>query len=101
MDDALDIGYREATVFIDDVSKILGDPIHHESISADRLQVLTDFKAAALETGMGPDGFARLTLAPGANMVDGMREVTRVMQAYLRGECTEFVEDFNEHNDGR
>ncbi|EGQ63336.1 hypothetical protein GGI1_18746, partial [Acidithiobacillus sp. GGI-221] len=51
MDDALDIGYREATVFIDDVSKILGDPIHHESISADRLQVLTDFKAAALETG--------------------------------------------------
>lgn len=94
MNNVLDMGYQEATVHIEDVAKILDDPVLREGISADKIQVLAGFKDAALEMGMESDGFARLTLAPGANMVDGMREVTRVMQAYLRGECTEFVEDF-------
>ncbi len=94
MDDALDIGYREVTVFIENVSKILVDPVLREDVPPDKIQVLADFKAAALEMGMEPDGFVRLTLAPGANIADGMREVTRAMQAYQRGECTEFVEDF-------
>lgn len=94
MDDVLDTGYREATVFVKDVSKILAGPDLRKKVTPDRMQVLTDFKSAAMEMGMEPDGFVRLTLAPGANMADGMREVTRVMKAYLRGECTEFVEDF-------
>ncbi|MDX5935683.1 hypothetical protein [Acidithiobacillus thiooxidans] len=94
MNSALDVGYREATVLIEDVSRILVDPVLREDIPPDKIQVLADFKAAALEMGMEPDGFVRLTLAPGANIAEGLREVTRAMQAYQRGECPEFVEDF-------
>ena len=62
-------------------------------IAAFMRSVLEDFQSAAQTSGLG--GNVRLTIAPGASSLDAVREVTRVMMAYHRGECPPFEEDFS------
>ena len=95
--EAIDIGYREMTVHIGDVAKILADKHLQQDISGDALQTLTDFHAVATEYGMGDDGFIRLTLVPCVDRVQAIRQTTEVLRSVMRGEYTEFNDHEIDH----
>ncbi|MHB1643071.1 MAG: hypothetical protein ACYCS8_10480 [Acidithiobacillus sp.] len=91
-DMALDIGYREMSFNLGNIARILNEKEHH--LPKDTVTALREFHAVATESGMGDDGFFRLTLVPGADRAQAIRQTTEVLRSMMRGECTEFVEDF-------
>jgi hypothetical protein len=93
-DMALDIGYREMSFHLGDIARILNEKEHQKNLPEDTVTALREFHAVATESGMGDDGFFRLTLVPGADRAQAIRQTTEVLRSMMRGECTEFVEDF-------
>ncbi len=91
---AADIGYREMSFHLADIRKIVEQPGQYPQVALEAVSAMRDLYAAALEAGFGEDGFIRLTLAPSAGRVDAIREMATALRSYARGECNEFVEDF-------
>ncbi len=86
--DEIQCGLNGATIHMEHISKILDNPEYHEKVSAENLQKMRDFKAAATDFGIGEQGYFHMSLEPGATTMQGMEELTRMMRSHMRGELT-------------
>lgn len=85
-----DIGYREVPFRVKDAAQILSTPELLKNLSSDAYEALQEFHAYCTKEDLGEDSFFRLTLAPGASMANGLREVVRVLEMVKNGECQPF-----------
>ena len=88
--ETIDIGYREVPFRVKDAAQILSTPELLENLSPDAYAALQEFHAYCTKEEFGEDRFFRLTLAPGASMASGLREVVRVLDLAKNGGCHPF-----------
>lgn len=88
---ATEKGYREFSFRLGDIAETL-KPEYAESLPEGVREILVDFLEAAQSAGYENTAFFRMTLAPDAQPVAGIRQLTHAIRAYQNGETKPYVD---------
>lgn len=88
---AAEKGYREFSFRLGDIAETL-KPEYAESLPEGVREILVDFLEAAQSAGYGNTAFFRMTLAPDAQPISGIKQLTHTIIAYQNGETKPYVD---------